>query len=103
LAPQLCVFGATWCIAPGCIKNVYRCNGLIFSCLKQGFLFWCNGAGRTKCYVQIENLNAEYIKSGVNANERLALLNERAIEQLDLLMRYEAGKKFIEGIWHSFC
>jgi hypothetical protein len=46
----------------------------------------------------LENLNAEYIKSGMNANERLALLNERAIEQLDLLLRYEAGKKFIEGI-----
>jgi len=46
----------------------------------------------------LENLNAEYIKSGMNASERLALLNERAIEQLDLLMRYEAGRKFVEGI-----
>jgi hypothetical protein len=71
---------------------------LIFNGLKQDFLFWCNGAGCTKCYVQIENLSAEYIKSGVNANERLALLNERAIEQLDLLLRYETGKKFIEVI-----
>lgn len=45
----------------------------------------------------LENLNAEYIKSSLNAQERLSLLNERAIEQLDLLMRYEAGKKFVEG------
>lgn len=35
----------------------------------------------------------------MNANERLALLNERAIEQLDLLLRYETGKKFIEVIF----
>jgi hypothetical protein len=34
----------------------------------------------------------------MNVNERLALLNERAIEQLDLLMRYEAGRKFVEGV-----
>ena len=43
----------------------------------------------------LENLNAEYMKSGLSADERLRLLNERAIEQLDLLLKYEAGKKFI--------
>jgi hypothetical protein len=43
----------------------------------------------------LENLNAEYLKNGLNADERLRLLNERAIEQLDLLLKYEAGKKFI--------
>jgi hypothetical protein len=45
----------------------------------------------------LENLNAEYIKAGLDADERLHLLNERAIEQLDLLLKYEVGKKFIGG------
>jgi hypothetical protein len=46
----------------------------------------------------LENLNAEYIKSGLGADERLRLLNERAIEQLDLLLRYEAGNKLMAGV-----
>jgi hypothetical protein len=41
----------------------------------------------------LENLNAEYLKNGLDSMERLRLLNERAIEQMELLLRYEAGKK----------
>jgi hypothetical protein len=45
----------------------------------------------------LENLNAEYLKSGLSSDERLQLLNERAIEQMDLLLRYEAGSKLTGG------
>ena len=45
----------------------------------------------------LENLNAEYMKSGLSSEERLHLLNERAIEQMDLLLRYEAGNKLSRG------
>ncbi|MCC6724475.1 MAG: KilA-N domain-containing protein [Saprospiraceae bacterium] len=41
----------------------------------------------------LENLNAEYLKNGLDSSERLRILNERAIEQMDLLLRYDAGKK----------
>jgi KilA-N domain len=41
----------------------------------------------------LKNLNAEYLKNGLDSFERLRLLNERAIEQMDLLLRYDAGKK----------
>lgn len=44
----------------------------------------------------LENLNAEYLKAGLDADERLHLLNDKAIEQMDLLIKYEAGKKFIK-------
>ncbi len=44
----------------------------------------------------LENLNAEYIKSDMDPDKRLHLLNEKAIEQMDLLLKYEAGKKFIK-------
>lgn len=43
----------------------------------------------------LENLNAEYLKNGLNADERLQLLNTRAIEQMDLLLKYEAEKKML--------
>ncbi|MEK7253613.1 MAG: KilA-N domain-containing protein, partial [Bacteroidota bacterium] len=45
----------------------------------------------------LENLNAEYLKGGMSADERLHLLNERAIEQMELLLKYEAGKKLGGG------
>ncbi len=40
----------------------------------------------------LENLNAEYLKNGLSADERLGLLNDRAIEQMDLLLKFEMGK-----------
>ena len=42
--------------------------------------------------VNLENLNAEYLKAGLEPDERIQLLNERAIEQMDFLLRYEAAR-----------
>ncbi len=43
----------------------------------------------------LENLNAEYLKNGLSADERLETLNARAIEQMDLLLKYGAEKKLL--------
>ncbi len=40
----------------------------------------------------LENLNAEYIKAGLEQDERLSLLNQRATEQMTVLLNYNAAK-----------
>ena len=40
----------------------------------------------------LENLNSEYIKAGFEQDERIVLLNQRAIEQMEVLMKYSSVK-----------
>ena len=40
----------------------------------------------------LENLNSEYIKAGFEQDERIHLLNQRAIEQMGILLKYNLTK-----------
>ncbi len=40
----------------------------------------------------LENLNAEYIKAGLEQDERVSLLNQRATEQMTVLLNYNTAK-----------
>lgn len=40
----------------------------------------------------LESLNSEYIKAGLEQDERIVLLNQRAIEQMEVLLKYSSVK-----------
>ena len=49
-----------------------------------------------KSWTQLNRLEGYLIKAGLDPDERLHLLNDKAIEQMDLVLKYEAGKKFVK-------
>ncbi|NOZ75111.1 MAG: KilA-N domain-containing protein [FCB group bacterium] len=54
-------------------------------------------AAQLVCLVNLENLNALFIREGLPQAERLARLNKTAIEQMQLLIRDQTFKRIEEG------
>lgn len=67
-------------------------NGAVKTPIKIGNIRDYANVSQLVCLANLENLNAVFINEGLTQSERLAKLNQVAIEQMKILLQENTGK-----------